>query len=266
MLCTSVLTGVSACLLTACGHTSQTTSGQTTTSDTTVYIADTEERGDILPYFSVSDSVSVYFAPANLQYCPTMHTWRYAKHAYDCIGTNDNEWIDLFGWSTTDAPYGVNRSATYAGEFVDWGNIAPTDEFDSEWRTLTKDEWVYLFGRDSALWSVGTVAGTRGIILLPDLFTEIYPLEWQPATEDYTINVYTAAEWQPIEDAGAVFLPAAGIHTGDSSTNTTGLCGYWSSTSATEEEAYALYYKETLHPAQRLAIRTGCAVRLVREL
>lgn len=253
-------------MLSACHRTNQTAGNQAATSDTVAHEDNEEGRGDILPYFSVGDSTSVYFAPANLQYCPATHAWHYAAHTYDCIGTNGSEWIDLFGWSTTDAPYGVNRTATYAGEFVDWGDIAPADEFDSEWRTLTKDEWAYLIGRDSAPWSVGTVAGTRGIILLPDLFAEIYPHPWQPAAEDYTAHTYTAAEWQPIEDAGAVFLPIAGTMTGDSDTDTTGVWGYWSSTSATEGDAYALYYKETLQPAQRIAIRTGCAVRLVREL
>lgn len=252
-----------ASVLTACGRTSRTTGNQTNGGDTIVDEADGEEQGDILPYFSVSDSTSVYFAPANLQYHPATHTWRYAAHSYEHPEANSSEWIDLFGWSTTDMPYGVNCATTYAGEFADWGDIAPADEFDSEWRTLTKDEWTYLFGRDSVLWSAATIAGTEGIILLPDLFTKTDSFAWQPAADNYHTNVYSATEWQPLEEAGAVFLPATSPGSDD---NKTSVCGYWSSTSASEEEAYALYYDGTLHPAQRLAIRTGCAVRLVREL
>ena len=141
--------------------------------------------------------------------------------------------IDLFGWSgsTAAVQWGVgisNNSADYSGDFVDWGsNTIGTDAPDT-WRTLTKEEWEYvLSNRTDAdtkkgvarinLSSDGTVYA-NGLILLPDTWTAPAGVTFKSgfATEksvqayaDY--QTFTLSEWQQLESAGAVFLPAAGL-------------------------------------------------------
>ena len=142
--------------------------------------------------------------------------------------------IDLFGWSgsTAAVQWGVgissNSAADYSGDFVDWGsNTIGTDAPDT-WRTLTKEEWKYvLSNRTDAdtkkgvarinLSSDGTMYA-NGLILLPDTWTAPAGVTFKSgfATEksvqayaDY--QTFTLSEWQQLESAGAVFLPAAGL-------------------------------------------------------
>ena len=78
--------------------------------------------------------------------------------------------IDLFGWSgsTGSAKWGISTSTDYndySGDFVDWGtNTIGTDAPDT-WRTLTIDEWQYLFMHTR--WTMAKVNGTLGFMLLP---------------------------------------------------------------------------------------------------
>lgn len=142
--------------------------------------------------------------------------------------------IDLFGWSgsTAAVQWGVgissNSAADYSGDFVDWGsNTIGTDAPDT-WRTLTRDEWKYvLSNRADAdtkkgvarinLSSDGTVYA-NGLILLPDTWTAPAGITFKSgvasersvqAYADY--QTFTLSEWQQLESAGAVFLPAAGM-------------------------------------------------------
>lgn len=142
--------------------------------------------------------------------------------------------IDLFGWSgsTAAVQWGVgissNSVADYSGDFVDWGsNTIGTDAPDT-WRTLTKGEWKYvLSNRADAdtkkgvarinLSSDGTVYA-NGLILLPDTWTAPAGITFKSgvasersvqAYADY--QTFTLSEWQQLESAGAVFLPAAGM-------------------------------------------------------
>ena len=141
--------------------------------------------------------------------------------------------IDLFGWSgsTAAVQWGVgitNNSADYSGDFVDWGsNTIGTDAPDT-WRTLTRDEWEYVLSKrpDAStkrgvarinLSSDGTVYA-NGLILLPDTWTAPAGITFKSgvasersvqAYADY--QTFTLSEWQQLESAGAVFLPAAGV-------------------------------------------------------
>lgn len=156
-----------------------------------------------------------------------------AKEGDEVFGEALADKIDLFGWSgsTAAAQWGVgisNNSADYSGDFVDWGsNTIGTDAPDT-WRTLTKGEWEYvLSNRADAdtkkgvarinLSSDGTVYA-NGLILLPDTWTAPAGITFKSgvasersvqAYADY--QTFTLSEWQQLESAGAVFLPAAGM-------------------------------------------------------
>ena len=218
--------------------------------------------------FSVSSSKQVVFAPGNLQYHTGSHQWRFAENQYDVIGVDDNirigepelsVWIDLFAWSCSSTYYGVNPSnkdADYTGEFVDWGEL-----FGRGWYTPSKDDFQYiLFGRTNAsnLRAEGTVNGVHGLILLPDNWTLPEGLTFLPGyigNEEYTENVYSLAQWETMEDAGAVFLPHAGSRTG-------GYGNMWNgsveATFVNDEtgfyswvdnvQIYGYYWSSTLHP------------------
>ena len=157
-----------------------------------------------------------------------------AKNGDEVFGEALADKIDLFGWSgsTAAVQWGVgissNSAADYSGDFVDWGsNTIGTDAPDT-WRTLTKDEWKYVLSKrpDAStkrgvarinLSSDGTVYA-NGLILLPDTWTAPAGITFKSgfATEksvqayaDY--QTFTLSEWQQLESAGAVFLPAAGM-------------------------------------------------------
>ena len=156
-----------------------------------------------------------------------------AKDGDEVFGEALADKIDLFGWSgsTAAVQWGVGityNSADYSGDFVDWGsNTIGTDAPDT-WRTLTRDEWKYvLSNRADAdtkrgvarinLSSDGTVYA-NGLILLPDTWTAPAGITFKSgvasersvqAYADY--QTFTLSEWQQLESAGAVFLPAAGM-------------------------------------------------------
>ncbi len=106
--------------------------------------------------FSVSADKQVRFSPGNLQYTQSTQTWSFAWNQYDMLGTANvsgsalADKIDLFGWSgsTGAAKWGISTSANnsnYAGDFVDWGANTIGTSAPNTYRTLTKDEWDYLF-------------------------------------------------------------------------------------------------------------------------
>ncbi len=195
----------------------------------TATYAQEESTSDALQgAFSVSATKKVRFAKGNLQYNIAQDNWFLAKTQYDIIGdTNINlgapdfrGTIDMFGWSTTSTNFGVspsNADADYTGDFRDWGQ-----KIGDEWFTLTREEWIYLYSRQSGnLWGSGMVADRKGLILLPDNWQLPAGIEFTPkyrvndySLEDFAKNKYTHAQWQKMEAAGAVFLPAAGRRTG----------------------------------------------------
>ena len=187
-------------------------------------------------YFSVGNNKYVQFSTGNLQYEVGTNTWSFASEQYEVIGgaaydgTNNTNYgmnepgytgkLDLFGWSS-DGKFGVNPSNTdahygYAGsDFVDWGELVN----ETGWYTLPKEEMNHILARTKdgkKLWALATVNNLVGLILLPDNWDTNINLVYGYIPEQfvYTKNQLSIAEWQTLEEAGAVFLPAGGSRTG----------------------------------------------------
>jgi len=236
--------------------------------------------------FSVSATKQVYFSQGNLQYQGSTSTWRFAEHQYDVvpkdkliftlINSTYEEWIDLFGWGSSGYngvyPYTRDYSATYGGDTLqnklrisdmttgdnanyDWGVYNAISNGGNQpglWRTLTKDEWLYLINtRDSSLRvcakikeNADSTATLAGVILLPDDWTAPSDVTLAATpTGGYNNNTLTYAEWEKLEAAGAVFLPALGYQAdanefysrGDDANNSAAYFEYWSATGTSDD-------------------------------
>ena len=255
---------------------------------------DTSSAG--ISVFSVSADKQVTFSKGNLQYHPANNEWRFAENQTDYIGDANSNiaadydgWIDLFGWSTGATNFGVSTSEDYddyRGSFVDWGTNQIGSDVPNTWRTLSKDEWMYIFyNRPNAqsLFALGSVNGVNGTIILPDNWTTpsgvsfvastTQGLSWDGSSyynsngNNFSHNTYTAEQWQTMEQAGAVFLPASGSRWG-TGVDYVGLNGsYWSSTEFNVYYAYIVYfYSGYLFPQYGDTRNRGRAVRLAQDL
>ena len=149
------------------------------------------------------------------------------------------------------------------------------------WRTLSKDEWKYLFktrSNASSLYNCGVkVCGkTNCVVLLPDYWEwdkltdePKVGTEWQteyPATSDDKVT------WKKMEDAGAVCLPAAGLRNGSLVNSVGGDGFYWSSTAYDydKNDAHDVYFGYSMSgfivvPDSRGHRYYGFSVRLITE-
>ena len=195
--------------------------------------------------------------------------------------------IDLFGWSGSTAAVqwgvGISGNATdYSGDFVDWGsNTIGTDAPDT-WRTLTENEWEYvLSNRADAdtkkgvarinLSSDGTVYA-NGLILLPDTWTAPAGVTFKSgfATEESVqayadYQTFTLSDWQQLESAGAVFLPAAGYRYAKQMYYVHSSASYWTSTPDETNSAKQLACNSTRVGMFFSMRNIGMSVRLVQE-
>ena len=244
----------------------------------------TPENGVLSGKFSVSATTQVQFSQGNLQYQASTNTWRFAEHQYDLIGSDNSNisasysgWIDLFGWGTGNAPTKSSTDYSDYSTFTDWGvnAISNGGNTANTWRTLTKDEWVYLFNtrtNASSKYGVASVNGVNGLVILPDSWvlpsgcSFVAGLATSYGTEYFaSVNTYTAAQWSQMESAGAVFLPAAGDHLGTSVNYVGSYGGYWSATPRGTDNAYNLYFDSNyLNPQNYYYRNYGPSVRLVR--
>ena len=214
---------------------------------------------------------TVCFSRGNLKYTPVGDTWWFFSNQYEYGHTSEQ--LSLFTW-------GCQKS----GDFVDWGsNIGD----GHTWRTLTKDEWEFLFNsRTNARDKCGyaTVCGIKGLIILPDEFTDpkkskgseaFAPLSALPTNyPQFTDNEYTAGgNWEAMETAGAVFLPAAGCFLYDDSEGRRGEYMdegkdgyYWHSTAKDANYAYfTTFHRGTFYPSTAYYRTNEFSVRLVRD-
>lgn len=205
-------------------------------------------------------------------------TFRFAEHQYDYLGQanalvsdTNTGWIDLLTWGSSGwhvAPYSEKdgdydiESLCGSEAYADWGIYnAIGNDGPGTWRTLTRDEWDYLVNHraastidntDNARYAEATVCGVKGLILFPDRF--VRPTTLAPIANinrnnfaiNFSDNSYNADEWALMENAGAVFLPAAGFR-GGTWLSTIGEGGsYWASTCNADRQAYALLFIDGL--------------------
>jgi len=243
--------------------------------------------------FSVAADKQVTFSPGNLQYKASTSIWAFAENQYDFVGSDNanisstyDGWIDLFGWGTsgyndkqpymtsdTDYDYGDGTN-DLTGTNYDWGAYASiSNGGNMDWRTLSAAEWDYLLQtRDGAASKHGnaTVAGNKGLVLLPDKWQLPEGLSFTADPTDWTTNTYTAEQWAEMEAAGAVFLPASG-NRGNNGTiyNITTNCRgfYWTASASDENRASFLDFREKQVAKNSTDYRSiGFAVRLASNV
>ena len=258
--------------------------------------------------FSVSADKQVTFSLGNLQYTQSTNTWSFASAQYEVLGTDNvidgtvtsdesgydksgtalADKVDLFGWSTAATNFGVSTSTDYddySGSFVDWGTNKIGNDAPNTWRTLSKDEWMYIFyNRPNAqsLFALGSVNGVNGTIILPDNWTTpagvsfvastTNGLSWQDCYyynsngTNYGDNTYTSEQWSKMEQAGAVFLPVSGSRWG-TDVLSVGTGFYWSSTESAEDRSYRVFFDSSYLDSQYDYNRyVGFSVRLAQDL
>lgn len=247
----------------------------------------TVRQGMLGGLFTINpDGGKVHFSQGNLQAVGTTTsspasgwTWSFATNQYDYIGNatantsisgngtvSTNGTVDLFGWSTAKTYYGINNSTNdgdYSGDFVDWGGLTIGEYNPGTWRTLTSDEWAYVFqGRTDASqkYGHGSVDGVNGMIILPDVWVLPSGLSFTAGNSAWA-NSYTTDQWEKMEKNGAVFLPEADGRYGSS----VGSGGYyWSSTYSSWVYAYfVLFNASQLSPQYNGSWCSGYSVRLV---
>ena len=197
------------------------------------------DNGALCGEFSVSKTAKVHFSQGNLEH--NAGVWSFAKNQWE-LG-------HLFDWSHSKD-----------SSFLDWGTnpISNGGNQPDIWRTLTMEEWLYLFrGRHGAeyLFGFGKVNGTKGLIILPDNWDQVSTdmpdfysgvsngMIWQKdsfmnnegetirwgyyanntESDIFSHNTFKGKNWNKMEVAGAVFLPVRDEKYGD----------YWSSTKDT---------------------------------
>jgi hypothetical protein len=252
--------------------------------------------------FSVSANQQVQFSQGNLQYIGSATTpyWQFAENQWDYLGTttgqnssNANVDRDLFGWGTSGYNHGAvcyqpwSTSSNYNSDYyaygsstynlndstgmADWGYNAISNGGNQEnlWRTMTRNEWNYLFNIRSTTsgirYAKAQVFGVNGIILLPDDWNTVtYGLNnTNNSGVSFSSNVITASQWSTLEQAGAVFLPAAGNRSGISVT----IGYYWSATHLYSHNAYVVYFSDSNLTTSDGNLRSdGKSVRLVRSI
>ena len=173
--------------------------------------------------FSIAKDKHVTFSPGYLQYVQSKDQWLFASNQYYFTGERHYQngqladTIMYFGWSgkNSKARWGISLSTNandYEGEFLDWGINAIASDAPNTWRTISEEEWMYLYQeRENAkeLISLGMVETINGLIILPDNWMLPMGMHFEPSMQ-VTTNQYSKQEWTVMENAGAVFLPMTG--------------------------------------------------------
>lgn len=249
-------------------------------------------KGELNGVFSVGNGKQVRFSQGNLQFekrvsihSGTTLIWSFAEHQYDVLGKDKNERIgttalpgykiDLFGWGTGDNPgkHSIN-DADYA-TFTDWGmnKISNGGKEPNFWRSLSKDEWLYIIrdrsnAKNLVAWATLEFADNRlGLFLLPDNWEEVKPSGISLSTNaSWGANLINETDWNAMEKAGAVFLPYTGVYR-DGQTIVEGNNGYWNSISDDDVTYASVFVTSIIYNFITIQNKhCGHYVRLVHEL
>ncbi len=210
----------------------------------------------------------IYFAKGNLQYTResldadwSTGTFRLATNQYDLIEAEktypaayctdnygDKTAVGLFGWGTWGEGKTPNLTSSDKTLYTWSTDFSGTLEGTSTWRTLTKDEWVYLLEHNNL--SYATVHDVNGLLVAPDG----KDIDGKSMTDWVVINDET---WTTMQNDGYLFLPACGQRSqlNETANITTGGQGeevvYYSSTEKEDDanRAYNIWYKKGQAPA-----------------
>lgn len=256
--------------------------------------------GAVNGLFSVSENTQVYFSQGNLQYRASTDTWRFAEHQWDYVGDDNSNisqtysgWIDLFGWGTSGWDcgntyyhpydyitsngllYGPPDNNNLTGDYAnaDWGVYNAISNGGNQvglWRTLTREEWNYVFYNRTTSsgkrFAKAKVNDIPGLVLLPDNWnTSVFNLN-NVNNIAASFNTITLSQWVTLEQAGAIFLPAAGKRYGTSVSQAGSECKYWSSSDSNFDYAYYLTSDIYSFPMTSGCRHLGYSVRLVHSV
>ena len=229
-------------------------------------------------------------------------TWQFAEHQWDVIG-NGNEkisekydgFIDLFGWGTSgwasgakayqpwstsgssdDYYPGGNRGNSLINAYTkaDWGKynaISNGGDIPGKWRTLTTEEWRYLFQHNK--WTMGKIEGKTCFLFIPEKVSGLVELSCAKSesctfTEsEYEKNKFTVEQFKKYEEQGVVALPCGRDRSGASLYNVGSDGYYWSSSANNDYNAYDFYFHSGGVNSSGYRNRyCGCSVRLVQDV
>ena len=174
--------------------------------------------------FSVSDGKQVYFSKGNLWYGkvgeetePALHfetnQWEsipiFEEESY---GRTNHNHISHFTWSDKVAD-AVGNSNSGSNLFCDENHKQSVDGSAKIYYALSKEEWDYLLEKRTMLNNKNrySVATNSGVIIESNKY---YGLFLYP--DNYGGDIVSSSmTWKEINDAGIVFLPAAGDRNGD---------------------------------------------------
>lgn len=268
-------------------------------------------EGTLPGVYSISATKKVRFSKGNLQYTKSTSVWSFMEHQYDIVETL-NQWVgydyadqntvSLFcygtsgynygaaiyqPWSTTNSYAQCCGSNLYDINQADWGYNAIANggnEENSGWRTLTRNEWSYLFNTRTAStvnnvanarYAKAQVAGVRGVILFSDSYTHPDGVNLPTGINaigdtGWNGNNYTANDFELMEINGAVFLPAAGYRMGEPRVSNVGSdlqywTSYFSGDNNGSKAASVNISSGGLDPSGTAFRCWGLSVRLVRD-
>lgn len=224
-------------------------------------------NGRLPGVFTVGQGKKVSFSMGNLLYLASEDKWAFAPKQYQKVGgtyegnifhngvKSDNNyasktydgWIDAFLFGAGNEPWLRNQDIYSHTDFIEWGShpISNGGNKANQWRTLTEDEWTYLFTmRKDADKKFGFCEIQNALMLIYDEYTSIYaimliPDSWtRPSGIAFTplgkdsnwgwfpnngegfwyrstnarpeVNVYTVSEFEKLSKSGVVFLPGNG--------------------------------------------------------
>ncbi len=213
---------------------------------------------------------------------PDMSLFSYGCTGYyngqTCWKPNSTMWEHRTGWDDyTNCWWFYNEDLTGT---ADWGYnaiIGAGNKENSGWRTLSSKEWEYLLRwrkGHAEKYGLATVKGVKGLILLPDIWTQPTGCKWAAQAMHYADNTYNDDQWEQMESAGAIFLPAAGTRIFEVGyvnwlVKVQGVQDegrYWSTTQVGDKWADFLYFYEDNVSLGNMGKHDGAAVRLVRDM
>ena len=228
--------------------------------------------GALAGKFSVSNDggtiiKQVHFSQGNLYWDGS--AFKFEANQYGFNSSYQSTYVSHFYWSK-DADEAVKQDfnweqSTSAGDVfftnVDGFKVNVGGKDQTGWRTLSTNEWQYLFNTRTVNGGQGagksyslniTYGGKMGVVLYPDDYSG------STLTSD---TDYTDANFP----ANCVFLPAAGSRNGSNVNHVGDLGFYWSSTANDEISAYDVYF-DSFDVYPDLDSRNfGCSVRLITE-